>query len=65
MKWAVSLVILHMITSIFVWALCGYINLKGEHLGAEKWPGPDNQYKLVFTFYIIGYLGVSGTQWLR
>ena len=24
-KWAVSLVILHMITSIFLWALCGYI----------------------------------------
>ena len=24
-KWAVSLVILHMVTSIFLWALCGYI----------------------------------------
>ena len=23
-KWAVSLVILHMVTSIFLWALCGY-----------------------------------------
>ena len=27
-KWAVSLVILHMITSIFLWALCGYIWVK-------------------------------------
>ena len=26
-KWAVSLVILHMITSIFLRALCGYIDL--------------------------------------
>ena len=24
-KWAVSLVILHMVTSIFLWGLCGYI----------------------------------------
>ena len=24
-KWAVNLVILHMVTSIFLWALCGYI----------------------------------------
>ena len=24
-KWAVSLVILHMVTSIFLWALCGYV----------------------------------------
>ena len=33
MKWAVSLVILHMVTSIFLQALCGYI------CGYIQWEG--------------------------
>ena len=28
-------------------------------------PGLDNQYKLMFTLFIIGWLQVSDTQWLR
>ena len=39
--------------------------LKRGQIGMAKWPVADNQNKLVFTLFTIGYSGVTGAQRLR
>ena len=36
---------------------------KDGRVETRSLPGQDNQYKLLFTLFAIGYLGVSGKQW--
>ena len=51
-KWAVSLVILHMITSIFLRALCGYIWVNILTLSPRGDPQEDLLQYVFFTFLI-------------
>ena len=40
------------------------MDFKGPWTGQGKSQMEDNQYKLVFTLFAIGYAGVSGAKWL-
>ena len=46
-------------------SVTGTLQIKGEQALIPPRPGPGKQYKLVFTLFIIGCLGVQEAQWLK